>query len=440
MIRHLASLAFLAALTLAATPARAQDNRVARLAAPFVDDDVLVLIHVDLSKLNMAGFEKAVAEVAAAANVPEPLRKDAAGLFRGAAAPLGLDAPAFVKAGGRHVFLLVNPADVPLSPPPLVAPVEQGGNANTVMAIVRRWRNPRDEVDVIGGAVVAGTAQQLHRIRRIKPALRPGLAEAIVASGGEAAAHVLLLPTKDVKRVVETISPTLPKQVGGGPVTVVTHNVDWAAAGFEIGDAPSARVVIQSPDPTAAANLLKYVNDVPKHVRGEVNVEGPLLAQLLERLSFRQEQSRLTVSLDKAGASAVLGALVQPLAAARERANRVRSASNMRMILQGVMLYANDHKGAWPDDLKVLIKEADLNPVVFRNPRNPEADPAYVYLKPADPAKGPGDLIVLYEDPKTVTEGVNVGFWDGHVDFMTTQSFNESLAKQQRAAPPPPAK
>jgi prepilin-type N-terminal cleavage/methylation domain-containing protein len=98
----------------------------------------------------------------------------------------------------------------------------------------------------------------------------------------------------------------------------------------------------------------------------------------------------------------LISILLPALNAAKERANRVKCASNMRQIGQGLLLYANDNKGAYPrtrydtntanytaftkantDDpfstngpnvndvggsMFLLVRQADLNPEVFNCP------------------------------------------------------------------------
>ena len=103
----------------------------------------------------------------------------------------------------------------------------------------------------------------------------------------------------------------------------------------------------------------------------------------------------------------LISILLPALNAAKERANRVKCASNLRQVGQGLMLYANDNKGAYPrtrydpaqdpssfgfedaDDpfavnmvndvtaaLWMLVRNADLNPEVFTCPSsNQEKDP-----------------------------------------------------------------
>jgi prepilin-type processing-associated H-X9-DG protein len=123
----------------------------------------------------------------------------------------------------------------------------------------------------------------------------------------------------------------------------------------------------------------------------------------------------------------------------REQALRVRSASNLRQMLQMCMMYSNEHKGAWPADYKAL-QEASKKlgspnaAQIFTNPARPETAPAYVYVKPDDVQgmANAGEHLVMYEAHKEFGDGVNVGFADGHVEYISNQNrFNELLAKSQ---------
>jgi prepilin-type N-terminal cleavage/methylation domain-containing protein len=131
----------------------------------------------------------------------------------------------------------------------------------------------------------------------------------------------------------------------------------------------------------------------------------------MTRLNRRSQQGFTLVELLVViGIIALLISILLPaLNAAKERANRVKCASNLRQVGQGLMLYANDNKGAYPrtiykigtapksfthpeavdpysgtprpDDnditaaLFMLIRNADLNPEVFNCPSsNQEKD------------------------------------------------------------------
>src|ERR1700722_12907261 len=61
----------------------------------------------------------------------------------------------------------------------------------------------------------------------------------------------------------------------------------------------------------------------------------------------------------------LISILLPSLNRARETANRVKCASNMRQIGEAILLYSNDNKGAYPPDLGTLIKTEDITAAVF---------------------------------------------------------------------------
>jgi prepilin-type processing-associated H-X9-DG protein len=92
------------------------------------------------------------------------------------------------------------------------------------------------------------------------------------------------------------------------------------------------------------------------------------------------------------------------------------------------MMYRNDNKNAWPDDLKALEKYVKVAQV-FTNPTKPDLKPGYVYVKPVEPIADPSAHAVIYEAHKEFGSGLNVGFADGHVEFVADKDrFNGLIA------------
>jgi prepilin-type processing-associated H-X9-DG protein len=154
---------------------------------------------------------------------------------------------------------------------------------------------------------------------------------------------------------------------------------------------------------------------------------------------------------------ALLVSIMLPaLNSAKERANRVKCASNMRQMGQGLMLYANDHKGKYPPNLGVLVTEADINPEVFICPSGNTAGPPagvfdragiiknpdkvvawvnehsdYVFVGGALNGNSPADLIVVYEKPGAHGgQGINILFNDGHVEWMPMPAALKLIQEQ----------
>ena len=150
------------------------------------------------------------------------------------------------------------------------------------------------------------------------------------------------------------------------------------------------------------------------------------------------------------------GILLPSLNRAREAANRVKSASNLRQIGLAALMYGNEHHGQWPDNVGQLFDAADLTADVFVDPRGDENGPPpppagtdkeaaaawatdrkdYVYVgagRAADKT-APG-VIIAYENPKGLADGINVLFADGHVEFVPYTQLSRTFKAGDTAEP-----
>lgn len=140
--------------------------------------------------------------------------------------------------------------------------------------------------------------------------------------------------------------------------------------------------------------------------------------------------------------------LLPALNRARETANRVKSASNLRQIGQGMMLYANENRGKYPDDIETLLRTQDLVADVFISPRTSTAIPAgqpaernmfvsefgdYAYLGKGLKNSATVETILAYEKPDGLEDGINILYGDGHVEFLNMDAALAEIAKQKAA-------
>ena len=151
--------------------------------------------------------------------------------------------------------------------------------------------------------------------------------------------------------------------------------------------------------------------------------------------------------------------LLPSLNRAREQAQRVKCASNLRQIGQAAQLFANDHNGNFPDTAEQLLTHADLTSEVFVCPSSndnpaPGADSkaqannlskgghlSYVYVgKGLSVLSGPGatgKAVLAYEPPSNhAGGGINVLFSDGHVEFVPAAQANRIIADLQAGKNP----
>ena len=117
--------------------------------------------------------------------------------------------------------------------------------------------------------------------------------------------------------------------------------------------------------------------------------------------------------------------------------NREGCAENLRQIGQGILLYANDHGGAFPDSFQTILADENVLPICFVCPATSDARASGPTTRAvAQDLVGGGHLSYVYvgreltnntSDAKTVVvfepfsnhgNGMNVLFGDGHVEFV----------------------
>ncbi len=167
------------------------------------------------------------------------------------------------------------------------------------------------------------------------------------------------------------------------------------------------------------------------------------------------------------GIIALLISILMPaLSAARERANRIKCASNLRMIGAGLMLYANDNRGQYPRTvcnnalgfvaftgatavdpfgmggpnpndvtaaLFLLVRNCDINPEIFTCPSS-NAEKDTLGNQPSNKRSnftGPNNLSYSYTNPYPADQSIGLGYKvNGSVpaDFAIAADRNDGEA------------
>ena len=156
----------------------------------------------------------------------------------------------------------------------------------------------------------------------------------------------------------------------------------------------------------------------------------------------------------------MLSILLPSLNRAREQANRVKCASNLRQIGQAVQLYANANRGQFPDTVEKVMTHLDLPSEVFVCPSSSDTPAPGVdaktragnlskggYLSYVYVGKGLGwtpdntklsKLVLAYEPLANHSNGgINVLFADGHVEFVPAGQAKQFIADLQAGKNPP---
>jgi prepilin-type processing-associated H-X9-DG protein len=137
-----------------------------------------------------------------------------------------------------------------------------------------------------------------------------------------------------------------------------------------------------------------------------------------------------------------MAVLIPTMSGFEDTADRTKSANNLRQIGQGLLLYANENKGAYPANLQEVIRTQDVSPDVLKSPAGPAKngpDVVYLYFKGMNTTIG-AEVPVAYDAALLEQgEGTNVLFGDGHVDWVEAGAIAKVLeaAKKREVKPEP---
>ena len=141
----------------------------------------------------------------------------------------------------------------------------------------------------------------------------------------------------------------------------------------------------------------------------------------------------------------LISILLPSLNRARETANRVKSAANLRQMGLGMLLYSNDNKGKFPPDnatLKKYMAETGVNVnEVFKSPLGSGPggeDYVYLYYEGLNNAAS-AEVIVAYDaaalNRRDGRDGTNLLFADGHVEWQSVAGIRQSMEVSRKVEP-----
>lgn len=344
----------------------------------------------------------------------------------------------FTKVGGKALWVVATVENFPEDPVFVVVPLEKGADGPALQRLLGgKDGHANNHVAQSRGALIfADNSKALDRVRSIMQQPRPELAKAL-AEAGDAKIHIALIPSDDSRRVIESMVPKLPN---GTSSESLTKGMLWAAVTITPPANVTVHGVVQSQNAQTAEEFKQLLTEMASAAQKGSPPEGgeSMLQMLANIVSHSQvKDDRVVIDLDEKQASAAATNLSFAVRRARVQANRVHSASNLRQIMMGMFMYANEHKGQFPDTLEQAAKQAELPPAILINPNRPGENPGYVYIKPPDGVKAGADRVVLYEKYKNTDVGINLGYADGHVEFGQLKPAQEEIRKAREAKPNP---
>ncbi len=284
------------------------------LYAPFVDGETIVVAHVDVTRISPAPIVALLTRV-----VP-----DAGDEFAQGGKELSQSLAVLRREHVTELYAVVSLGGQGLVPRVtlLVLPWESKPNLEAVRAALA----VPSFVNLVSGNAPPA---DFHVVAR------PELQDALTAAG-DAAVQIALIPPASSRRVIEEIMPQMPKEIGGGPSSVLTRGISWAAAAVDLSPTAAVRLTIKSQDAQAAEALRARWLDGMKLAgrQKEIRQALPEFEKIALLLTPKLAADHLTLDLDEKeiAASGLWVPLQRAAEKARDKSQLVRSMNNLKQL------------------------------------------------------------------------------------------------------------
>jgi prepilin-type processing-associated H-X9-DG protein len=414
---------------------------LAKTIEPYLDDATLFVVHVDMTRADPAPLAARIKAMFQAAGFPQVGNDELARFDQEVDGARNWVAD-FTRAGGRDYFVVVSMSGFPEFPIYVVVPLKPGADSQAIIKLMA-VKGPQEfgvAGEVHGDVILWGRKATRESLKMLKAQPRASLVKAFEAAG-DSAAQALFVPSEQTRKVLVEMFPNPSAGPLQGATDPISKGIMWAAFGADIAPEPKLNIVIQSPDASSATALAETLNKLIalgkqmlaqeiRNVPQSQKLIGDVDA-LAEGFTPAVEGDRLTFHLDTDQSLKLAGLELPAFAQARGRASQAVAASNMKQILLGCVMYAEDHKGAFPADFQALMKtQPAMMPQLFKHPMMPEKEIGYVYVRPTKAA--PAQQVVVYEAWDVPPARLMVGFADGHVEQMDYPRF-EKVLEQSKA-------
>ena len=322
--------------TLAATvPTAGQVSEAelhAKTIAPYVDNNTVVVARFDLTRPESDEPAAALSIVTALSGLKPTLSpRDIKKLFTTLAA-----------SGVKDTYGVISFAE-PANSLSFVVPLQGQTNAK---AIAEMFGSPSMFPDTyaaqVGSSLVIGTQAACQRYGKLKPVARAEVAKAFAAVG-DTTGQVCLMLSPDARRAFEEIIPTLPPEVGGGSITLLTRGVQWAAIGLDGPPKRSLHAIVQMTDEAAAAKLKGWLEKAITKLAQ--NPETKQVLQDFEKLAAALIPAAVGDKVEVKLNHKQMTALVKPLIdRTQHAADRTLVLANLSTIGKAMHMYHDNNK------------------------------------------------------------------------------------------------
>jgi hypothetical protein len=281
----------------------------------------------------------------------------------------------------------------------------------------------------------AGNVDVEASLNSIVPSPRAELAAAF-ESVREYPIQVLMVPPDYVRRTVTELMPQLPRHLGGGPSSLLTDGLVWAAMAID-PSRPSAVVVIQSKSEKAAVDLAEQLPKMLLAAHDEVPVVSSRISRddflaLLPLLKPTVDGSRITIRLDELQSIREGLRLVASVpAAVAEQIRRQTNSDSFKQILLAMHNYYDTFKSFPPGDaFRDASGKSGLSWRVYILPFLDQGE-LYNEFDLDQPWDSPHNKPLIEKMPK-VYESPWLGIQPGHTTFLAPLG-EDTIAGSEKA-------
>ncbi len=424
----IASLLTIAAFASVPSRARAADD--AELIAPYVAERTIAVVRIDAEKVSLTKLAVWYIDSMKRANAPADLIQGMEMQLKMGAAMAQQQFDKVKQAGVKNVLLVVNLDERDQLHPIFIAPAV--ANMEQFKQVVQPLQLSVIKSD---GDFIATDRRYAEKLADLKPAKRDELVSGLANADSAITISAALPESFRAKLAVDY--PTIQTSDDEIESQVLLDGIRHALVKIDIQPTLGIHYTVQSSDEAAAKALKDLIS-----AQTEKQAAHPELASvvgLLRSVAPAQQGSKLTLELKEADLDKLVAESVPAMLKAREAANRVKSASNIRQLMMASIMFTNENKGQTPATLKDLEKLLG-GPValaaILTNPLRPELRQEGYVLVPAlegqiVKVKDPSNRLAVYE-AGDFGQGINVGFWDGHVEWIADKArFDQLLATAQ---------
>jgi prepilin-type processing-associated H-X9-DG protein len=412
----------------AAAPAAAVEAHAdrAKAIAPFVNGKTICVACGDTSRIDLGAIETLAQELIVGAIDPDEQDEAKRDIHTGLQLA-GRVQTAVRGAGLKDVYWVMDIDELGRQGEMMVIPA--GEKAQTLAQSIRKAIANEASVGVHQDAVIIADPRVLAQLPQYPAEDLPEL-EAAFGASDRPVAWVTILPDMARTQLMQNARP-LPPQLGGASLGPLIEAYRWMLVEMSTGPKMELRAVAEMADKASAQTAATTLETVIGGAKQMASQQGVDLTILQQVLAAKVQDNRLITTADAGQIRQLATAAGPSLRRARASAKQVMSASNMRQLLMGAIIYADDHKGAFPDKLEDLttVLPGPAMPRLLVNPSQPKRKVGYVYVKPENGAMAdqPTERLVLYEAFDAWPGGINVGFADGHVEMVRDEARAKAL-------------